>query len=244
MIIGLRGALGVAATVLLAATTMAETKRVSGSVVGADGKDAANVDVASTWTITKDKLEPKQKIRTDRTGRFSGEVEVGKEDAIVMAVDKDRKNGAIAVVKAADLGKPIKLKLEPLAKLSGGADFSAFEKAPADFEFKLAPKGSKSSLISEKVKGTAFAYRLPIGEYTIELKAKDAEDYSDEIELVADKAGLDVGPIKIKPDQAYVKAQFGKPAKITVTDARGVPKDFKLESLKGKWVLIEFWGFW
>lgn len=243
MIIGLRGALGVAAAVLLAATTMAETKRVSGSVVGPDGKDAANVDVASTWTITKDKLEPKQKIRTDRTGRFSGEIEVGKEDAIVMAVDKDRKNGAIAVVKAADLGKPVKLKLEPLAKLSGGADFSGFEKAPADFEFKLSPKGAKSSLIAEKVKGSAFAYRLPIGEYSIELKAADAEDYTDEIEVVADK-GADLGQIKVKPDPNYVKAQFGKTPKITITDARGVPKDFKLESLKGKWVLIEFWGFW
>src|SRR5262249_30271968 len=31
---------------------------------------------------------------------------------------------------------------------------------------------------------------------------------------------------------------------IELTDARGVGKDFKLQNLKGKWVLIDFWGWW
>jgi hypothetical protein len=29
-----------------------------------------------------------------------------------------------------------------------------------------------------------------------------------------------------------------------VTDARGVKRDVQLSDFKGKWVLIEFWGFW
>lgn len=31
---------------------------------------------------------------------------------------------------------------------------------------------------------------------------------------------------------------------IKVTDARGIGKDVTLASLKGKWVVLEFWGHW
>jgi hypothetical protein len=30
----------------------------------------------------------------------------------------------------------------------------------------------------------------------------------------------------------------------TISDARGVPKTVKYSDFKGKWVLLEFWGFW
>ena len=29
-----------------------------------------------------------------------------------------------------------------------------------------------------------------------------------------------------------------------VTDARGVNKEVQLADFKGKWVLLEFWGYW
>lgn len=37
----------------------------------------------------------------------------------------------------------------------------------------------------------------------------------------------------------------GKPApEIRVSDARGIGKDVTLASLKGKWVVLEFWAHW
>lgn len=39
--------------------------------------------------------------------------------------------------------------------------------------------------------------------------------------------------------------QVGKPApEISVSAARGIESDLKLSDLKGKWVVLEFWGHW
>jgi hypothetical protein len=39
--------------------------------------------------------------------------------------------------------------------------------------------------------------------------------------------------------------KVGDPApELNITAARGIGKDTKLADLKGKWVVIEFWGHW
>ena len=35
-----------------------------------------------------------------------------------------------------------------------------------------------------------------------------------------------------------------KPPELTVTDARGLNKDVRISQFAGRWLLIEFWGFW
>ena len=54
---------------------------------------------------------------------------------------------------------------------------------------------------------------------------------------------MDVGtnPLELTP----ISKNIGRPAMpLEFAEARGVPASFKLKDLKGKWVLMEFWGFW
>ena len=54
---------------------------------------------------------------------------------------------------------------------------------------------------------------------------------------------VDLGRIQV---EATVISQFydKEPPALTVTDARGLPKDVSLEDFRGKWTLVEIWGFW
>jgi hypothetical protein len=47
---------------------------------------------------------------------------------------------------------------------------------------------------------------------------------------------LELTPLAQKYGQA--------PPTLNVTDARGLAKPFRLEDYRGKWLVLEFWGYW
>jgi peroxiredoxin len=52
---------------------------------------------------------------------------------------------------------------------------------------------------------------------------------------------VDLGTLAVEPYQ--YQTLIGRPAPdLHIADARGVPKDFKLSSLRGKWVALFFWN--
>lgn len=54
---------------------------------------------------------------------------------------------------------------------------------------------------------------------------------------------MDLGAIAFQP--TIVARHYGKePPAWNVTAARGLDKTVKLEGFRGKWVLLEFWGYW
>ena len=54
---------------------------------------------------------------------------------------------------------------------------------------------------------------------------------------------VDLGTTDLKP--TIIAQHYGKaPPAWHVTDARGVDPEATLADFKGKWVLLEFWGFW
>jgi thiol-disulfide isomerase/thioredoxin len=74
------------------------------------------------------------------------------------------------------------------------------------------------------------------------------------ITVPADEAVVDLGTFDIQltttgrlqmaSQRGDYRKCFGKaPPEISVTDARGVGPDFPLSSLRGKWVLLDFWSF-
>jgi len=59
----------------------------------------------------------------------------------------------------------------------------------------------------------------------------------------ADKPDVAMGTIDM-PATVIAKHVGKAPPEWNVTDARGVAKTVKISDFKGKWVMIEFWGFW
>lgn len=241
----LRGALGIAAVLAFAACATAETKRISGTVVDAAGKEASGVEVGTVWTITKNSFEPKGKIRTDRTGRFSGEVDIADGGTMVLAMDKQRKYAALTILDAAQIGKPMKLKLEPLATVKADLDLSAFDghsKRPIKATIVTEPDGLP--FMVDDTASAMISYKLPLGSYAITIETQDGQSIEEKFVLSATETKADLGKFKVKPTREFAKAKADALPAITITDARGVAKDFTLEQWKGKWVFVEFWGFW
>jgi hypothetical protein len=242
----LSGVALVAVLSVLTTAALAEDKPISGQVFDAAGQGVANVEVAVGWNCTdkSNRLEPAQKIRTDRTGRFSGVVPCGDKPVPVMALDKERKLGSLVIVKPANLGKVIKMTLAPLATVNGEIDLSDAGDVKT-VKLDVLVKPDNVNLLSFEAKGAKVALSLPVGEYEIIASAPGCDSGMTEFEIDADENEVTIAALKpsLKMD---MPADAGKklPPALTVTDAKGVSKDVKLADYKGKWVVLEFWGFW
>ncbi|MBC8329692.1 MAG: hypothetical protein ISR76_06295 [Planctomycetes bacterium] len=88
-----------------------------------------------------------------------------------------------------------------------------------------------------------FSFRLPPGEYRLSLSAEDCERVTREIGVPAGQAMLDLEAIEL--EATVLSLLYGEPFPgWKVTDARGVEPTVALEDYRGKWVLLEFWGYW
>lgn len=219
-------------------------KTISGSVMDAKGQPAAGVEIAVGWNCDAKakRLEPAQKIKTDRTGRFSGSVPCEEGPVAIMALDKDRGSGAIKVVPIGDLTKSIKLQMSPLVNIAGELAIGEFSTAPKSYSIELQAQPETVGIIKFDTDSTKLKLSLPVGSYRMLVTAKDAEDAETEFELSADEPQFDIGKLALEP-KAGKTAGKGTPF-FKITDAIGVSKDMKLSDYKGKWVLIDFWGYW
>ena len=86
--------------------------------------------------------------------------------------------------------------------------------------------------------------KLPPGEYRWVGHSRP-DDYEQETRKLALSPGkaVDLGAIDLRP--TTIKRSYGKnPPAIRVTDARGIRPIIQLSDLRGKWVVIDFWGYW
>lgn len=113
-----------------------------------------------------------------------------------------------------------------------------------------------------------FEVWLPPGRYFLHAYSQFSENDLFEGELIPDremmlsrdKPEVDLGKLTFSPHRIQNQARKAKaeasgtwsdytrhygerPPRWHITDARGVRKDVQLADFKGKWVLVEFWGF-
>jgi len=228
--------LGVAAVV----AAQSQEVVIKGRVVDAAGKPVAGADVSTLWL----EGQPSGGVQTDSDGRFELPAKAyNNRPVAIMVQDKGRKRGIISRFSSASFGKERKLELEKLVKVSGS--FVSRE---------LGEKVSWSNVYVNVIPGrirvarymsdeAKFEFLLPSGEFQFYMYGTDVKKKTVERFIESDEGDVKFGKVDL-PATEIAKLYGKKAPALHVTAARGVKQNVRWKDFRGKYVILEFWGFW
>jgi hypothetical protein len=222
----------------------AATFDVTVKVVDADAKPVSKADVALSWRVklgmTPD--EGRQAV-TDENGKAVLTVDDWNEKRPVLVLSQDRARGAIVSVSRDDESKEVVATLGPTGRVKGSLGCKELNFPPKWANTMVTVEGLRAPIAQDMGTNANFEFVLPAGKYTLSSYGTDVEGIKQSVTVVADRAEFDLGTLDLKAS-ALAKLK-GKPAPgWDITAARGVKSSAKLSDYKGKWVYLEFWGFW
>jgi thiol-disulfide isomerase/thioredoxin len=191
----------------------------------------------------------------------------------LLAVDQERKHGALIIVDPRNPPARFECKLVPLVRVHGRLRVattgqpvrasSVFVNLPMNEDI---PLGHDRLIMCDSAK-SRFEFWLPPGDYEFEANGTDAPlvesgpafelTESHPIRLTSGQRELDCGVFDLRPKllnelfevkkagtwRPYTQRYAQPCPKWHVIDARGMPKNSQPSDLRGKWVLLYFWGF-
>jgi len=235
--------------VLLMPSSLVGQDQVSGTVVDAAGRPVAAARVADFWTSAGDdqnaqgSMHPFNMTETDAEGRFTITLQFYGRPSALLAIDAAQQHGGIAVIDPQRLDTPVSIRLVPLIEVRGRFSCDELARPPSWTNVYVEHKPSGKRLLQCDSKNATFAFKLPPGEYGFNGYGSDVHGVDRPLTLTAEKPVLDMGTIDLRAT-GIAKHKGKEPPPWNVTDARGVPKTVRYADFKGKWVLMEFWGFW
>jgi hypothetical protein len=230
--------------VLLAAAAHAQVASISGRVLDASGAGVSGADVAELWMLENGGLAPVVSYKTGKDGAFTAKVSFPASGAVaLMAMDSARKRGGVLLINGAEVENPITIRLEKLVSVRGSFRTAGLEAGPEAYQLDVMA-GAGVMLATAEWTKKDFSLALPAGRYTLRASADGAEPVEQEIELVPSKPSVQLDPFTLKGSGGRPRRSGSSLPGWNVTDARGVDKNVKLSDFKGKWVIMEFWGFW
>jgi hypothetical protein len=218
-----------------------EDIKVTGRVVDAAGKPVAGIEVAPFWNTDKAKITPYRGTTTNAQGHFAVPMAFYGRGQALLAMDRDRKTGGLIVLEPKEAAKPQEIKLGPLVHVHGKFDCKELGKRPKWTNVYIMSGQARFSACSSDE--ASFSLLLPPGAYKFWGYGTDIQDLKKDITLRAGDTELDLGTIDM-PATIIARHKGKAPPEWHVTDTRGIKKDVKISDFKGKWVLLEFWGYW
>jgi hypothetical protein len=231
---------GLALALPLAVRAQDEVK-VRGRVLNAAGKPVVGAEVATFWNAENNKMTPHKAATTDAEGRFALAVTFYGRSQGLLALDKEHRTGGLVLVEPKDAEKPVEVKLASLIHLHGQFSCKELNKRPSWTNVYIMSGEARFAMCSSRE--ASFSFDLPPGTYKFWGYGRDVESVKKDITLKADERNMDLKTIDL-PATILAKHKGKALPAWHVTDARGVKKDVKLSDFKGKWVFLEFWGFW
>jgi len=220
-----------------------------GVVLDSGGKPVL-ASLGQSWNVRKGRMDPYSGFESDESGRFRGNIESDDANAeiVLLALDSKREQAALATWKAETAETPLEIRLQPAVRVFGSYRTSAGDVPVWTNTYIYADlpgrEESRSPRVAEcQSKEGRFEFRLPPGKYKLNGYGTNTKDTNLELVLTADARERDLGVLELP--QTVIARNVGKAAlPWHVSDARGVAKDVTLADFRGKWVLLEFWGFW
>ena len=209
-------------------------------------------------------LSPTQ---TDANGDFTIQLH-STNDYKLLAIDKERKRGAVIIVDPRNPPARAECRLVPLIRVHGRLRVAAtgqpvrvssavFVRLPSSEDV---PLGHDRLIMCWSMK-SRFEFWLPPGRYEFEPNAGPPHLGSSDphaITLTSGQREFDCGVFDLSPVSSFadefdkarssgrwrdLKQRYGQPSPSWhAVDARGVPKGVQPSDFRGKWVLVHFWG--
>jgi hypothetical protein len=215
---------------------------IKASVVDTDGNPVRGASVDTNWSaLTGRRLEPSAKAATtDTHGNIEHKFSIYRFPVMLTVIDHVRGIGACKVLTEDPGDTVVELTAKPLARLMVKPKFDG--PAPDSVGMYIQMPGEQRVMLG---------YVKIAGEADLMVPAEDCQIwvYSMQTDSVTKDISMKPGETTIIDDVEMklsgLAKSIGKQAlPLAISETLGVPKDFKLTDLKGKWVLMEFWGFW
>jgi thiol-disulfide isomerase/thioredoxin len=207
----------------------------TGSVVDERGNPVRSVEIAPFWlggSRTESGFRAFGAVRSDALGSF--EIELGRFPATLFAVDSDGRRGAIVVVS--DTPGNIRIELQPLWRV--GYRFEGPSLTDLS-QSRIMLKPASGPIFSQIAGATEGDLLLPPGGYALSVSSPGGKQTDVGFEVT--DHDLTLRPIPL----GMGIAQFYGHAAPELKDAEAVnARSFSPEGLRGKWVLVYFWGYW
>lgn len=223
----------------------ADTFTVTIKVVDAQMKPEQGVDVSLFWEAKDGVMTPSnpKDVKTNAAGKAVVVIDNWNEKRPVMVLSADRTQGRIAGVSKADAGKEVVVTLGAVMRMNGKVDSKELGYAPKWANVTVTRDGYRAYFTQHITKDAKFEFLLPVGKYSLSIYGEDINGIKKTVNLEGDRSVLELGTVDL--GATPIAKLKGKPLpEFQITDARGVKPDVKLADYKGKWVYLEFWGFW
>ena len=217
--------------------------KVHGRVLDEKDNPVAGVRIADWWFAEEaGVLEPVKPALSGKDGQFSLELEISNRDLAVMAIDATGMLGGVGTVRAKSPDDLLEISLAPLVETRVRYASENADRILGRTYITWLIGGEALQIAGARSRTPEFVIKLPLGHYTV--RGSDSRHVEEEREFTLEAGKpADLGEIKL-PLTPQAKL-WGKPAPAWhVTDARGVSKDVQPSDFKGKWIVLEFWGYW
>ena len=224
---------------------IADTFTIKFRVVDANGNPVADAELATNWVIdpAKNRFEGySSNASTDASGMAEIAFQDYGFDRIVLCYNRDRSLAGYVMIERQKEGGTLEVQLKPVATVSATLTVSENHGVPEWTNTLFGVADLPGYFFEFHCSDGKLDFPFPEGKWTYRSHGEDVKTINGEFETVGGEA-VAIGELDY--ELTPLARLEGKPVpKLEITEARGIDKDFAWSEYRGKWVLLEFWGFW